>query len=82
MDLILYPIIAFFVSLTIQILFIIIDYKRKKKSNKTIDVEKEFKRNMKLIIKIIIAISISILIAVITFYVIGIAVIGFLRQGH
>lgn len=82
MELILYSVSAFLVSLTIQIAFIIIMHIRKKKANKTIDVEEEYKINMKLVIRIIIAIIISIIISVITFYVLGIAVIGSLRQGH
>ncbi len=82
MEIILYSVIAFFVSLTIQISFIIIMHIRKKKANKTIDVKEEYKINMKLVIRIIIAIIISVIISVITFYVLGIAVIGFLRQGH
>ena len=82
MEIILYSIIAFLVSFTIQIAFIIIMHSRKKKTNKTIDVEEEYKMNIKLVIKIIIAIIISIIISVITFYALGIAVIGLLRQGH
>ncbi len=54
----------------------------KKKANKTIDAEEEYKINMRLVIRIIIAIIISVIISIITFYVLGIAVIGFLRQGH
>lgn len=73
---------CFLASSIIQILFIIIMYVRKKKTNNTMNVKEEYKRNMRLIIKIIIAIIISIIIAVITFYVIGIAEIAFLRQGH
>ena len=34
------------------------------------------------ILLLIIAIIISVIISIITFYVLGIAVIGFLRQGH
>ena len=82
MEIILYSIIAFFVSLTIQIFFIIIMYTRKKKANKTIDVEEEYRISMKLVIRIIIAIIISVIISVITFYALGIAIIGYLRQGH
>lgn len=82
MEIILYSVIAFLVSLTIQMVFIIILYMRKKKANKTIDAEEEYKINMRLVIRIIIAIIISVIISIITFYVLGIAVIGFLRQGH
>lgn len=82
MELIVYSIIAFMISLFIQIVCILILNAKKTKSIKTTSVEEEYKRNMKLIIKIIIAIIISIIISVITFYVLGIAVIGFLRQGH
>ena len=82
MELIYYSIIAFFVSLTIQIVCILIINARKNKVNKTLNIEDEYKRNMRLIIKIIIAIIISVIISVITFYVLGITVIGLLRQGH
>lgn len=82
MEIILYSIIAFLVSLAIQMVFIIILHKRKKKVNKTIDAEEEYIINMRLVIRIIIAIIISVIISIITFYVLGIAVIGFLRQGH
>lgn len=81
MEIILYSVIAFLVSLTIQMVFIIILHTRKK-ANKTIDAEEEYKLNMRLVIRIIIAIIISVIISIITFYVLGIAVIGFLRQGH
>ena len=56
MEIILYSVIAFLVSLTIQMVFIIILYMRKKKANKTIDAEEEYKINMRLVIRIIIAI--------------------------
>lgn len=82
MEIILYSVIAFLVSLTTQIVFIIILHTRKKKANKTIEPEEEYKINMRLVIRIIIAIIISVIIAIISFYVLGIAIIGFLRQGH
>ena len=82
MKLILYSIIAFLVSLTIQIVSILIINIRKNKKNQTIDVEKEYKRNMKLVIKILIAVIISFIIAIITLYALGITTIGLLRQGH
>ena len=82
MEIILYSVVAFLISLIIQIIFILIIHSRKKNENGKTDVEEEYKRNMKLVIKIIIAIIISVIISVITFYTLGIAVIGFLRQGH
>lgn len=82
MEIILYSVIAFLVSLTIQMVFIIILHTRKKKANKTINADEEYKINIRLVIRIIIAIIISVIISIITFYVLGIAVIGFLRQGH
>ena len=82
MAIILYSLIAFLVSLIIQMAFIIIMHTRKKKANKTIDAEEEYKINIKLVTRIIISIIISAIIFVVTFYVLGIAVIGFLRQGH
>lgn len=82
MEIILYSVIAFLVSLTIQIVFILIMHIRKKKANRTIDTEDEYKTNMRLVTRIIIAIIISVIISVITFYAFGISVIGFLRQGH
>ena len=79
MKIIIYSIITFLVSLSIQIVFLLFMHIRK---NKQFDVEEIYKRNMKLIIKIIIAFIVSIIISVITFYVLGIAELAFLRQGH
>ena len=59
MEIILYSVIAFLVSLTIQMVFIIILHTKKKKANKTIDVEEEYKINMRLVIRIIIAIVLN-----------------------
>ena len=53
MEIILYSVIAFLVSLTIQMVFIIILHTKKKKANKTIDAEEEYKINMRLVIRII-----------------------------
>ena len=81
MEIILYSLSAFLVSFFIQLLFILINNK-KRKINKYFSIEKEYNENMKLIIKIIIAIIISIILSIITFFALGIAEIAFLRQGH
>lgn len=82
MKIIIYSTITFFVSLSIQIVFLLFIHIRKSKNNKQSDIEEIYIRNMKLIIKIIIAFIVSIIISVITFYGLGIAELAFLRQGH
>ncbi|MBQ2937821.1 MAG: hypothetical protein IJE05_02935 [Clostridia bacterium] len=82
MQLILCTIIVFISTFLIQTLFIIRTERKQKNKLNEIDIEKEYRRNMKIVVKFLIALIISSIFAVISFYGFGIAIIGALREGH
>lgn len=81
MSLYLYGLISFIITFLLQLIGIFL-IERKKKSNKQLNIEQEYKNNMKTILKIIIALIIAVVIGIITLYVIGIAILIGLREGH
>lgn len=81
MSLYLYGLIAFIITFLLQLIGIIL-VARRKKNNQQLSIEQKYKSNMKLILKIIIALIIAVVIGIITLYVIGIAILIGLREGH
>ena len=82
MELFIYSLIVFCVSFIFQIILIFLIERKRRIKQKEIDLEKIYGNNMKIIVKILIAIIISVVLAIITFYIVGIACIGMLREGH
>lgn len=82
MYLTLYPMFVFVLTFLIQTFFITIREIRLKNKLNEVDIEKEYKRNIKIIVKLLIALIISIVLAIISSYVFGMYILVGLREGR
>ena len=82
MILVLYSVIAFAITLLLQIIVIVILEKNKRNKITEINVEDEYKRNKKIIVKILVALVISVFIGILVFFGIGIAILIGLQEGR